>query len=114
MAWQRLGLADLFPAASAPEALADPVRPSPPASPEAGAAGRPLRVKLGIDPTGSDIHLGHSIGTRILVMLASEKERRRSSCHSSLLLQQLAAHQPEHGSPEKMPPTLKSQLEVQG
>ncbi len=23
--------------------------------------GRPLRVKLGIDPTGSDIHLGHSI-----------------------------------------------------
>lgn len=23
-------------------------------------AGRPLRVKLGIDPTGSDIHLGHS------------------------------------------------------
>ncbi len=27
----------------------------------AEAAGRPLRVKLGIDPTGSDIHLGHSI-----------------------------------------------------
>jgi tyrosyl-tRNA synthetase len=25
------------------------------------AAERPLRVKLGIDPTGSDIHLGHSI-----------------------------------------------------
>jgi len=22
---------------------------------------RPLRVKLGIDPTGTDIHLGHSI-----------------------------------------------------
>jgi hypothetical protein len=28
---------------------------------EAGSQGRPLRVKLGIDPTGSDIHLGHSI-----------------------------------------------------
>ena len=28
---------------------------------EAERLGRPLRVKLGIDPTGSDIHLGHSI-----------------------------------------------------
>lgn len=28
---------------------------------EAQREGRPLRVKLGIDPTGSDIHLGHSI-----------------------------------------------------
>jgi tyrosyl-tRNA synthetase len=28
---------------------------------EAAAAGRPLRIKLGIDPTGSEIHLGHSI-----------------------------------------------------
>ena len=28
---------------------------------EAGRQGRPLRIKLGIDPTGSDIHLGHSI-----------------------------------------------------
>jgi tyrosyl-tRNA synthetase len=28
---------------------------------EAGRQSRPLRIKLGIDPTGSDIHLGHSI-----------------------------------------------------
>jgi len=28
---------------------------------EAGRQDRPLRIKLGIDPTGSDIHLGHSI-----------------------------------------------------
>jgi tyrosyl-tRNA synthetase len=28
---------------------------------KAGSQGRPLRIKLGIDPTGSDIHLGHSI-----------------------------------------------------
>ncbi len=28
---------------------------------EASRINRPLRVKLGIDPTGSDIHLGHSI-----------------------------------------------------
>src|SRR3954453_564744 len=27
----------------------------------ARAAGRPLRVKLGIDPTGPDTHLGHSV-----------------------------------------------------
>ena len=25
------------------------------------ATGRPLRVKLGIDPTASDIHLGHTV-----------------------------------------------------
>jgi tyrosyl-tRNA synthetase len=30
------------------------------------AGGRPLRVKLGIDPTGADIHLGHSIPVRKL------------------------------------------------
>jgi len=29
-------------------------------------SGRPLRVKLGIDPTGTDIHLGHSIPVRKL------------------------------------------------
>ena len=27
---------------------------------------RPLRIKLGIDPTGSEIHLGHSIPVRKL------------------------------------------------
>ncbi len=31
-----------------------------------GAGSRPLRVKLGIDPTGADIHLGHSIPVRKL------------------------------------------------
>lgn len=30
------------------------------------SADRPLRVKLGIDPTGADIHLGHSIPVRKL------------------------------------------------
>ncbi|MEB3334329.1 MAG: tyrosine--tRNA ligase, partial [Cyanobacteriota bacterium] len=62
--WLSRGLADLFPAAA-------PADPRPAASladqllaarlAEAEGAGRPLRVKLGIDPTGSDIHLGHSI-----------------------------------------------------
>src|ERR1700694_1466701 len=30
------------------------------------ALGRPLRVKLGVDPTSADIHLGHSIVLRKL------------------------------------------------
>jgi tyrosyl-tRNA synthetase len=33
---------------------------------EAGRAGRPLRVKLGIDPTAPDIHLGHAVVLRKL------------------------------------------------
>ena len=50
-AWLSRGMADLFPAE---RLLAARLA-------EARGAGRPLRVKLGIDPTGSDIHLGHSI-----------------------------------------------------
>jgi tyrosyl-tRNA synthetase len=49
-AWIRRGMADLFPQ----EGLAERLK-------QAAASGRPLRVKLGIDPTGTDIHLGHSI-----------------------------------------------------
>jgi len=60
-AWLSRGLADLFPAATAPEALADPDQTLAARLAEARQQGRPLRVKLGIDPTGSDIHLGHSI-----------------------------------------------------
>ncbi len=56
--WLERGVADLFPtgteASDADQQLA--VRLA-----EAEKAGRPLRIKLGIDPTGSDIHLGHSI-----------------------------------------------------
>jgi tyrosyl-tRNA synthetase len=55
--WLRRGLADLFPAGAgggADQNLAGRLA-------EAEGAGRPLRVKLGIDPTGSDIHLGHSL-----------------------------------------------------
>ena len=60
-AWLSRGLADLFPAASAAEALADPDQTLAARLAQADASSRPLRVKLGIDPTGSDIHLGHSI-----------------------------------------------------
>ncbi|MEB3259288.1 MAG: hypothetical protein VKP63_01525, partial [Cyanobacteriota bacterium] len=63
-AWVRRGLADLFPAAPPGEALNAAKAPDQSLAArlaDAAAAGRPLRVKLGIDPTGSDIHLGHSL-----------------------------------------------------
>ena len=56
--WLERGVADLFPtgteASDADQRLAARLA-------EAEQQGRPLRIKLGIDPTGSDIHLGHSI-----------------------------------------------------
>ncbi|MFN9932151.1 MAG: tyrosine--tRNA ligase, partial [Cyanobacteriota bacterium] len=55
--WLSRGVADLFPAGVADDvdqALAARLE-------QARRRGRPLRVKLGIDPTGSEIHLGHSI-----------------------------------------------------
>jgi len=51
------GMADLFPAGQDP----DPDQRLEARLAEAERQGRPLRVKLGIDPTGSDIHLGHSL-----------------------------------------------------
>lgn len=55
--WLARGMADLFPDGNpddGDQALAARLA-------AAAKDGRPLRVKLGIDPTGSDIHLGHSI-----------------------------------------------------
>ena len=56
--WLERGVADLFPtgteASDADQQLAARLA-------EAEQQERPLRIKLGIDPTGSDIHLGHSI-----------------------------------------------------
>ncbi|MGB5134541.1 MAG: tyrosine--tRNA ligase [Prochlorococcaceae cyanobacterium] len=62
--WLQRGVADLFPrrdaqagadqAVSADQSLAARLA-------EAAAGQRPLRIKLGIDPTGADIHLGHSL-----------------------------------------------------
>ena len=56
-AWLSRGMADLFPAGDpgdADQSLAARLA-------QAESEGRPLRIKLGIDPTGSNIHLGHSI-----------------------------------------------------
>jgi tyrosyl-tRNA synthetase len=58
--WLRRGLADLFPDGSG-ELVADPQHSLTARLAAAEREGRPLRVKLGIDPTGSDIHLGHSL-----------------------------------------------------
>ena len=55
--WIERGVADLFPAGAA----SDPDQQLAVRLSEAEREGRPLRIKLGIDPTGSDIHLGHSI-----------------------------------------------------
>ncbi len=57
-AWLNRGVADLFPAGSGEP---DPEQQLAARLAEAERQDRPLRVKLGIDPTGSDIHLGHSI-----------------------------------------------------
>ena len=55
--WLARGLVDFFPLPTNPDqevefsALFD----------NSPSKNNPLRVKLGIDPTGSDLHLGHSI-----------------------------------------------------
>ena len=54
-------MADLFPAGSGAGACSDPDQQLAARLEEAKRAGRPFRIKLGIDPTGSDIHLGHSL-----------------------------------------------------
>jgi tyrosyl-tRNA synthetase len=55
------GVTDLFPNGELSGAVFDGDQQLAARIGEAQHAGRPLRVKLGIDPTGTDIHLGHSI-----------------------------------------------------
>ena len=74
--WLERGVADLFPtgteASDADQQLAARLA-------EAEKQGRPLRIKLGIDPTGSDIHLGHSILFRKLRAFQAALARRMPS-----------------------------------
>ncbi len=58
--WLHRGTADIFP--NQP----DSTDPAQNLERLLATTDRPLRVKLGIDPTGSDIHLGHSIPVRKL------------------------------------------------
>jgi len=55
------GVADLFPMGELCGAASDGDQQLASRIGQVQTAGRPLRVKLGIDPTGTDIHLGHSI-----------------------------------------------------
>jgi tyrosyl-tRNA synthetase len=59
-AWLRRGVVEIFPDQP------DSDDPSESLDKLLATASRPLRVKLGIDPTGTDIHLGHSIPVRKL------------------------------------------------
>ncbi len=58
--WLRRGVSEIFPDRD------DSNNPSENLELLLATTSRPLRVKLGIDPTGSDIHLGHSIPVRKL------------------------------------------------
>lgn len=58
--WLHRGTSEVFPDRS------DSDNPNENLSQRIAQSDRPLRVKLGIDPTGSDIHLGHSIPFRKL------------------------------------------------
>ena len=52
--WLLRGVSELFPLQNSNESLSEKLG-------RYEGGGKKLRVKLGIDPTGSDIHLGHSI-----------------------------------------------------
>jgi tyrosyl-tRNA synthetase len=54
------GVSEIFPH------IADSEQPSENLAVRLLASDRPLRIKFGIDPTGSDVHLGHSIPIRKL------------------------------------------------
>jgi tyrosyl-tRNA synthetase len=63
-AWLTRGVADLFPGgvgSGADQPSADPQQSLAARLAQAEAQQRPLRIKLGIDPTGAEIHLGHSL-----------------------------------------------------
>lgn len=58
--WLRRGIVEIFPQP------ADSDTESESLEKRLATTDRPLRIKLGIDPTGADIHLGHSIPVRKL------------------------------------------------
>ncbi|GGA50001.1 tyrosine--tRNA ligase [Okeania sp. KiyG1] len=58
--WLRRGISEIFPDRP------DSTNPDENLLQRLAKSDRPLRVKLGIDPTGADIHLGHSIPVRKL------------------------------------------------
>ena len=59
-AWLHRGVSDIFPHQPESDSISDNLEQL------CWKCDRPLRVKLGIDPTGTDLHLGHSIPFRKL------------------------------------------------
>jgi tyrosyl-tRNA synthetase len=59
-AWLRRGVVEIFPQPTDADSESESLEK------RLTTTTRPLRVKLGIDPTGADIHLGHSIPVRKL------------------------------------------------
>ncbi|WP_339378677.1 tyrosine--tRNA ligase [Calothrix sp. NIES-2100] len=60
MNWLRRGVVEIFPQPTDADSEIESLEK------RLATTNRPLRVKLGIDPTGADIHLGHSIPVRKL------------------------------------------------
>ncbi|MBD2137909.1 tyrosine--tRNA ligase [Anabaena sp. FACHB-1237] len=60
VSWLRRGVAEIFPQPHDDDTVSESLEK------RLLNGDRPLRVKLGIDPTGADIHLGHSIPVRKL------------------------------------------------
>lgn len=58
--WLRRGISEIFPDQT------ESTSPDDNLERRLATSDRPLRIKLGIDPTGADIHLGHSIPVRKL------------------------------------------------
>ncbi|MDB9375413.1 tyrosine--tRNA ligase [Nodularia sphaerocarpa] len=58
--WLHRGIVEIFPQSTDAESESESLEK------RLVTTNRPLRIKLGIDPTGSDIHLGHSIPVRKL------------------------------------------------
>ena len=52
--WVNRGISEIFPSQNPDQNLANKLN-------ESNKEFRKLRVKFGIDPTGTDIHIGHSI-----------------------------------------------------
>src|SRR4028119_1224394 len=60
LAWLYRGISEIFPNQPDSQDISENL------AQRLAKTDRPLRVKLGIDPTGADIHLGHSISVRKL------------------------------------------------
>ncbi len=60
LTWLRRGIVEIFPQPTDADSESESLER------RLAATNRPLRVKLGIDPTGADIHFGHSIPVRKL------------------------------------------------